>query len=122
MKQIIGSSSSLVAGACCLGLTPLLSGLTAVGLGFLINDLILLPLLAIALTFTLWVLWSAGRRHKLKAPFYVAIVATAVAFVGLWVFVPLSYAGFAMLFGTTIWDYIAGRRSGMDSAETGAVS
>ena len=122
MKQIVGSSSSLVVGACCLGLTPLLSGLTAVGLGFLINDLILLPLLAIALAFTLWVLRSAGRRHKLKAPFYVAIVATAVAFVGLWVFVPLSYAGFAMLFGTTIWDYIAGRRSGMDSAETGAVS
>ena len=122
MKQIIGSSSSLVVGACCLGLTPLLSGLTAVGLGFLINDLTLLPLLAIALTFTLWVLWSASKRHKHKAPFYVAFVASAIAFAGLWVFVPLSYAGFAVLFGTTIWDYIAGRRSGMGSAETGVAS
>ncbi len=122
MKQIFGSSSSLVVGACCLGLTPLLSGLTAVGLGFLINDLILLPLLAIALAFTLWALWSASKRHKLKAPFYVAILASVIAFAGLWVFVPLSYAGFAMLFGTTIWDYIAGRRSGIDSTETGAAS
>ena len=122
MKQIIGSSSSLVGGACCLGLTPLLSGLTAAGLGFLINDLILLPLLTIALTFTLWALWSASRRHKLKTPFYIAIVASAIAFAGLWVFVPLSYAGFTVLFGTTIWDYIAGRRSGMGSAETGVAS
>ncbi len=122
MKQLIGSSSSLLVGACCLGLTPLLSGLTAVGLGFLINDLILLPLLAIALAFTLWVLWSASKRHKLKAPFYVAIVASAIAFAALWVFVPLSYAGFAVLFGTTIWDYIVGRRSGTDFAETGVAS
>ncbi len=122
MKQLFGSSSSLVVGACCLGLTPLLSGLIAVGLGFLINDLILLPLLAIALIFTLWALWSASKRHKLKATFYVAILASVIAFAGLWVFVPLSYAGFAMLFGTTIWDYIAGRRSGIDSAETGAAS
>lgn len=115
MKQIIGSGSSLLVGACCLGLTPLLSGLTAVGLGFLINDLILLPLLAIALGFTLWALWSASKRHQTKIPFAIGIGASIAAFAGLWIFVPLSYAGFAVLIGSTIWDYIAGRRTMIDS-------
>lgn len=105
----------MLVGACCLGLTPLLSGLTAVGLGFLINDLILPPLLVMALAFTLWALWSASKRHRTKIPFAIGIGASIVALAGLWIFVPLSYAGFAVLFGTTIWDYISGKRTIIDS-------
>ena len=115
MKQILGSGSSLVVGACCLGLAPLLSGLTAVGLGFLINDLILLPALAIALGFTLWSLWLSSKSQSTKVHFFVGIGASLTAFAGLWIFVPLSYAGFAVLIGTTIWDYVAGRRTIIDS-------
>ena len=40
-----GPIGSILATLCCLGVAPLLGALTALGLGFLINDLILLPLL-----------------------------------------------------------------------------
>ncbi len=115
MKQILGSVSSLIVGACCLGLTPLLSGLTAVGLGFLINDLILLPLLALFLGFTLWAIFTASKRHKRKASFYIGVVASTVAFGGLWLFKPLSYAGFAMLIGIAIWDFLKARKGAAES-------
>jgi mercuric ion transport protein len=106
MKQLFGSGSSLLVGACCLGLTPVLGALSAIGLGFVINDLILLPLLALTLGFTLWSLWQSGTRHGMRAPFYTGVVASITAFAGLWVFVPLSYAGFLLLLATTVWDYV----------------
>lgn len=109
MKQLFGSAGSFVVGACCLGLAPLTGGLSAIGLGFLINDLILLPLLGIALAFTLWALWTASKQHQNRYPFYTGIAASIAAFAGLWIFVPLSYAGFATLFGATIWDYLVAR-------------
>lgn len=115
MKQIFGSGSSLVVGACCLGFTPLLGLVNAIGLGFLINDLILLPLLGIALALTLWALRTASNRHNNKIPFYAGIAASIAAFAGLWIFTPLSYGGFAALFGVTVWDYINSTQTVIDS-------
>ncbi len=114
MKQIVGSGSSIVVGACCLGFTPLLGALNAIGLGFLINDLILLPLLGIALALTLWGLWTASNRDNNKIRFFAGIAASIAAFAGLWIFTPLSYGGFAALFGVTVWDYITGTRTVTD--------
>ena len=115
MKQILGSGSSIVVGACCLGFTPLLGALNAIGLGFLINDLILLPLLGIALALTLWALWTASNRHNNKILFYAGIAASIAAFAGLWIFTPLSYGGFAALFGVTVWGYVTSMRTVIDS-------
>jgi hypothetical protein len=43
LKQIIGPTGSALSGACCLGFAPFLAGLSAIGAGFLINDLMLIP-------------------------------------------------------------------------------
>ena len=48
----IGVLGSVFTALCCLGLPALLTILSAVGLGFLINDAILLPLLVIFLAIT----------------------------------------------------------------------
>ncbi len=45
MRQIISSLGSVVVGACCLGLAPVIAAFTAMGAGFLINDAMLIPLL-----------------------------------------------------------------------------
>ena len=47
MKHLdkLGVVGSLIAALCCLGVPTVLSIFTAIGLGFLINDAVLLPLL-----------------------------------------------------------------------------
>jgi len=49
----IGIGGSLFTALCCLGLPALVSILTAIGLGFLINDAVLLPLLIVFLVVTI---------------------------------------------------------------------
>lgn len=109
MKSIFGSLGSLFVGACCLGLAPLIAALSALGLGFLIRDVVLIPLLVLMLGFTLWALWSSRKFHHLDAPMYLGLASAVVAFAGLWVYVPLSWVGFIGLVGASIWDLVARR-------------
>lgn len=111
MKSIFGSFGSLFVGACCLGVAPLIGALSAVGLGFLIRDAVLIPLLVIMLGFTLWALWSSRQIHHLEGPMYLGLAGALLAFAGLWIYVPLSWAGFIGLVGASIWDLV-GRLKG----------
>jgi len=117
MKQLAGSFGSIVAGACCLGLTPLIATLTGVGMGFILHDAILIPLLVVMLGFTLWSLNASRKRHGQNMPFYLGITSSLLAFVGLWVFVPASWAGFIGLIVVSIWDMLLIRKQG-DACKT----
>lgn len=110
MQQIMSSLGSVVVGACCLGLTPVIATLTAMGAGFLINDAILIPLLVLFLGFSIWSLKVSRQKHGQKGPLYLGIGCSVVAFVGLWVFAPVSYAGFAGLVGASVWDLVMVRK------------
>ena len=59
-----GPIGSIFAALCCLGFAPALAALSAVGLGFLINDLVLIPLLVLFLGTTIWGLHRDRARHK----------------------------------------------------------
>ncbi len=59
----IGVLGSVFTALCCLGFPALLSILSAIGLGFLINDAILLPLLVLFLLATIAGLVSGMRFH-----------------------------------------------------------
>ena len=59
----IGALGSVFTALCCLGIPALLSILSAVGLGFIINDAILLPLLVVFLVVTVLGLISGKHRH-----------------------------------------------------------
>lgn len=106
LKQISGSVGSVFAGACCLGFAPFLAGLSAIGAGFLINDLILIPLFVVFLGITLWGLWTSRKKHGHPGPFFFGTAAALTAFAALWFFVPLSYAGLATLVATSVWDIV----------------
>ncbi len=60
----IGIVGSFVAAACCLGLPAIVSLVTAIGLGFLIKDAILLPLMVLFLALTLIGLYLGLRVHR----------------------------------------------------------
>ena len=72
----IGVGGSIFAALCCLGFPALLSLLSAIGLGFLINDAILLPLLAVFLLLTIAGLAMGMRRHRKPWAFVLGILST----------------------------------------------
>jgi len=58
----IGILGATFAALCCLGISAVLSIVSAIGLGFLIHDAVLLPLLIISLFLVLWGLYSGWKR------------------------------------------------------------
>ena len=116
LKQCTGPTGSVLAGACCLGFKPFLVGLSAIGAGFLINDLVLIPIFVAFLGFTLWVLNSSRKRHKNASPLILGGTSAAVAFTALWLFTPLSYLALATLIAASIWDIVLLRRCSQANA------
>lgn len=108
----VGIIGAAFAALCCLGISAVLSIVTAIGLGFLINDAILLPLLAISLIVTLWGLFSGWKRHRNAA----ALVLGVLAGVALVVFSyfhqsrPLAFSSIVALVAASIVNIIFLRR------------
>lgn len=59
----IGVGGSLFAALCCLGFPALLSIVSAIGLGFAVNDAILIPLLGVSLLIAVGGLYLGVRHH-----------------------------------------------------------
>ncbi len=58
-SPVFGSLGATVAALCCAGVPAFLGALSAAGLGFLVNDLVLLPLVLVSLGVALWGLGGA---------------------------------------------------------------
>ncbi len=84
--------------------------LTAIGLGFLINDLILLPLVLVFLLTTLWGLYTGWKRHGVRLPFFLGIFAAVLLIPSFFVSAYFSSFLLVLLFVATIWNTIAVRR------------
>jgi mercuric ion transport protein len=80
-----GIVGSFLAAACCLGLPVILSLVTALGLGFLINDSVLKPLMIVFLGLTLAGQFSGYLVHRRLWPMLLAGVCAVAAY--LFVFV-----------------------------------
>ena len=93
----IGISGSIFAALCCLGFPALLSILSAIGLGFLINDVILLPLLAIFLVVTLFGLYVGMRHHGQPWAFVLGLISAVITFVFIFINTVVAYFGLAGL-------------------------
>src|SRR6266849_4712924 len=81
----IGIGGSLFAALCCLGFPALMSILAAIGVGFLINDAVLLPLLIIFLLVTLVGLYLGVRHHGSWLAFLVGLISAASIFIFIFV-------------------------------------
>jgi mercuric ion transport protein len=96
-KDDVGGS--VFAALCCLGFSALLSILSAIGLGFLINDAILLPLLVVFLAFTLYGLYQGYQKHRRSEAVLLGGASTLALLIFLLVFFnrPLAYLSIAGL-------------------------
>lgn len=100
----IGIGGSLFTALCCLGFPAVLSILGAVGLGFLINDAILLPLLAVFLVVTVGGLYAGMRHHGRPWALVLAIVSALVTFVFLFINTAVAYIGLVGLISASIFN------------------
>jgi mercuric ion transport protein len=106
----LGTGGSVFAALCCLGTPAILAFLAAIGAGFLVNDVILLPLLAVSLFVSLWGLEKGREVHSDKRPLWLgtagAVLIPGGIFVGAW----LVAAGAILLIAGTVWNVVARRR------------
>lgn len=110
-KQLGSLLGALFAAACCLGLPLLVSTLSLAGLGFLIHDAILIPLLAAFVALNLWLLWRTTGRHADRRPFWFGVIGGVLAVIGLYVHPLAAALGLLLLVVVSFWDFANGRRA-----------
>lgn len=104
---IFGSLGSTFAALCCAGVPTVLGALSAAGLGFLVNDLVLFPLLALFLGLGLWGLWDGVSRHGLRAVLVLGGVGALLMVAGILLRPLLVYAGAAAMIAASVWNVVA---------------
>ncbi|MBI2818108.1 MAG: MerC domain-containing protein [Acidobacteria bacterium] len=106
----LGVGGSLVAAACCLGLPAAVSILGALGLGFLIHDAILLPLLLVFLALTLTGLWLGYKVHRKIGALMLGGISAVILFVSIFVYAPIAYVAVAGLLAASVLNAVLRRR------------
>lgn len=110
-----GPFGAVFAALCCLGVSWLVAAITAVGLGFIRSDPILLPLMIAALLVALWGMWAGSRTHGSRLPLALGTLSGA-ALIGGVIFVhgfparELIYSGSVGLIAASIWNAVARSR------------
>src|SRR5581483_9022557 len=79
----IGIGGTIFAALCCLGFPALISIISAVGVGFLINDAILVPLLIVFMLVTLVALYLGIKHHGSWLAFGVGAISAIVIFIAI---------------------------------------
>jgi mercuric ion transport protein len=100
----IGAGGSVFAALCCLGTPAIVAVVSAVGLGFLLRDAILIPLLVAFLLATVAGLYLGIRHHRRRAAFAIGVVGALVTLVGIAVAGSgaLAAIGVALLIGASL--------------------
>ncbi len=96
---LVGSAFALL---CCAGAAPVIGVLSALGLGLLVRDAVLIPLLIVGLGVTLWGLWQGRRCHGRDGALAVGAVASLITVGGVLTWIPLAFVGFAGVIGASI--------------------
>jgi mercuric ion transport protein len=104
----LGIGGALFAALCCLGFPALVSIVSAIGLGFLINDTILMPLLGISLLVTLAGLYLGVRHHGSWLAFVIGAASALALFIFMTVamnkvFAYISIAGVVAASFLNVW-------------------
>ena len=108
----IGSfGSALVVGLCPVCIPAIGALLSSIGLGFLINEKVLKPVLIIFLATALsGFLWSYLKEHKKIGPLLMGIIMGGALYIGRYIYIGptlnlvLMYGGIAGILGASVWN------------------
>jgi mercuric ion transport protein len=106
----LGTPGSIFAALCCIGTPALLAFLTSVGLGFLINDMILIPLLVLFLAITGYGLAASKKRHGRSEPLMLFGTSAALIVITVWFSAIGVIVGLVGLVASTVLNIVYQRR------------
>jgi mercuric ion transport protein len=100
----IGTGGSVFAALCCLGTPAIVAVLSAMGLGFLLRDAILIPLLVAFLLATVAGLYLGVRHHGRRMAFIVGVAGALVTLLAIVLAGSgaLAAIGIALLIGASL--------------------
>jgi len=102
-----GALLPLLPAATCPACLAAYAGLAStLGLGFLISEAALAPLVIVALLLGVASLAWSGRAHRRPGPLVLAAIGSTTIVSGrlVWNFAPLVYVGVALFFGAALWN------------------
>lgn len=107
----IGPLGTIFTALCCIGTPALLGLLSAIGAGFLINDLILVPFLVLSIAVTMMGLYSSYKGHANRGPMILGGISSlfVLFFVFGWFLKPPVYLGLVGLVGASAWNIVLRR-------------
>lgn len=112
--RIVGGAGVLACVLCCVSVPAIISGISALGLGFLRNDRLLFPAETLFAILVVWTLVRSRGLHHQSAPLIVGVVALAVLFFGLETSGPIAtlaaLAGAVGAAAVMFWDWRLHRR------------
>jgi mercuric ion transport protein len=103
----LGTGGSLFAALCCLGTPAVVTFAAAIGAGFLVNDTILLPLLAICLFAALWGLDQGRKVYRDPRPLRLGAAGRVLLAGGVLPGGWMVALGAVLLIAGTSWNVIA---------------
>jgi mercuric ion transport protein len=108
----VGPLGTIFAALCCIGTPGLLAFLSAMGVGFLISDALLLPLLILFLAISMAGLYYSFKTHKNRWPVILGGISSLLIlfFIYGWFLKPLVYLGLVGLVGTSVWNLVLKKR------------
>lgn len=111
-----GTGGIIATALCCLGMPAMIGFVSAIGLGFLINDFVLFPLLALFLGLKIYSSYKNKQRHKNKYPFMITLISAFILFPSLWIPVA-GYIVVGVILIAAIWDVILIKKTKFQVAE-----
>ncbi len=112
LLSLVGSlGSAITVGLCPVCIPAIGAFLSAIGMGFLVKDAVLQPLLVGFLVITLFGLfWSYLKEHRRISPFLLGIVMAAGLYVSRYVYIGatanmvMMYASITGIIGVSFWN------------------
>ncbi len=125
-KELAAVAVAVFAWLACAGLPAVLAALGAIGAGSLARHDVLIPVYALFMGVSVWLLWRNGRLRNQPSPFRLGAASAAFAVVTNWIALVglapplvafLSYAGVAGLVAASLWSFVLSRRPGCCAEE-----
>lgn len=109
--------SAITVGFCPICIPAIGTLLSVIGLGFLVNESVLQPLL-IALILLAWFgyFWSYIKEHRVIYPLMLGVLAGVSLYVGRYIYLggllnaALMYGGVISMIGASVWNIILRKR------------
>ena len=112
--RIIGGAGVLACVLCCVSIPSVVAAISALGLGFLRNDRLLLPAELASLAILLVTFVRSRTRHRRNLPLILGLAAAAWMFFGLMTPAPLgtvaALTGALAVVAVVVWDWRLQRR------------